>query len=364
MLLRRLDCFSRGSCFTSSWWKAFWDLPLLPKLQLFCWKLLHNPLPLNGVLQQRGIPVETTCVLCLGYHESVDHLFRDCSFVSDIWMSVPLFSSLVVRWDVHFSVWFVELIFQLRQNKLWDTLISVVSFFWAIWIARNHKVFRHAVISPTVILHIMQDWVSRSSAAEDFRASLTGVASGSIRQPVLSSCYLMGTSDSSADVYLLIDGAYNSHDNTAGAGWIFRPPHSDIVRGGGSRAFLSSSAFQSELQACLWALQAVDRRGFQRLLIYTDYSILLPFLGNDGCRDISCLWLLQDIRNLVCRFSSCVIQKVPRHWLCRRIKSKIGLAEGANSFVEVALVHYHFTLGFVVWVFDLGGLLIMLLGYE
>ncbi|XP_021715330.1 uncharacterized protein LOC110683265 [Chenopodium quinoa] len=218
----------------------------------------------NGILQQRGIPVEATCVLCRGSYESVAHLFRDCSFVSDIWTSVPLLSSLVIRRDVHFH-----------------------------------------------------DWVSRCSAVDDFRASarLTGVASGAIRQLPLSSCYLMGSSDSSADVFLLIDGAYNSRDNTTRAGWIFRSPHSATVLEGGSRAFLSSSAFQSELQACFWALQAADHRAFQHLLIYTDCSSLLSFLGNDGCRDISCLWLLQDIRNLVSRFSSCVVQKVPRQWV-------------------------------------------------
>ncbi|XP_021728369.1 uncharacterized protein LOC110695446 [Chenopodium quinoa] len=38
--------------FSPSWWKVFWGLPLLPKLQCFCWKFLQNALPLMRFCDQ------------------------------------------------------------------------------------------------------------------------------------------------------------------------------------------------------------------------------------------------------------------------------------------------------------------------
>ncbi|XP_021737172.1 uncharacterized protein LOC110703689 [Chenopodium quinoa] len=245
--------------------------------------LLNNALPLTGILQQHGIPVDTTCVLCLGNHESVEHLFRDCPLVREVWVTAPLIASLQVRRDITFSAWFVEIVLDLRRNKSWETL----------------------------------EWVSRSLAAEDFKSAIRslGMASTALRHHVSSSCLLQGSSDSNVDICLVFDGAYTLHDHTAGAGWIFRSSDSDIVLGGGCRAFTSSSTFQSELQTCLWALKAADRRGFRRLLIYTDCSTLLTFLTNKRCQDISCLWLLQDIKVILTRFLFCEVRKVPRQWV-------------------------------------------------
>ncbi|XP_021742818.1 uncharacterized protein LOC110708902 [Chenopodium quinoa] len=279
MMLRQFSPSDGVFPFSSAWWKVFWNLPILPKLQCFCWKFVHNVLPLFGTLQARGIPVDSNCVLCHNNQETVDHLFRDCSFINSLWSANPILQSLTVRGDQPFSVWFVDKVLLLRRSKSWEALMVLISFLWAIWIARNHKVFRQAVISPAFILLTMQDWTSRGLASQEFKSSSLVPSIGSR------------------------------------AGWVFRRPSSELVIGGGSRAFLSSSALHSELQALLWALRSAGHRGFRSLLIYTDCFTLLSLLQDRGSKDISCCWLIQDIKDLIRRFSACELRKVPRQWV-------------------------------------------------
>ncbi|XP_021750207.1 uncharacterized protein LOC110715895 [Chenopodium quinoa] len=300
----------------ASWWKHFWGLPLLPKLQCFCWKLLHNALPLSGTLQLRGIPIDPTCVFCYQERETTDHLFRDCSITSHLWASAPIAFSSPLLHEKPFTDWFVDTISELRSFQNWDGLVSFVSFCWAVWIARNHKIFRQAVLSPGVIFHLMQDWISRSVLAQGFRSLVRSLRNSSLTSSVASnSCYIQGDFSSTFDVCLLFDGAWNAQNLSAGAGWIFREVFSDSALGGGSRACHSSSALQSELQACLWALRAAGRRGFRRLLIYFDCSNLFSLLRDGGNGDIFCHWLLYEIRLYVLQFSICKLRKVPRQWV-------------------------------------------------
>ncbi|XP_021714867.1 uncharacterized protein LOC110682830 [Chenopodium quinoa] len=317
MMLRRLDYNDGASYVSSSWWKMFWGLPLMPKLQCFCWKLLHDALPLNGVLQLRGVPVDSTCVFCLTKRETVDHLFRDYPFTTPVRSRVSIISSIDARQDVSFIDWFVNLVADLRQAKSWEILVNLVSFLWAVWIACNHKVFRQAVISPDFIHRIMQDWVSRSSTAQDFKVMVKASTSGSRieRSSPSSYCCVRGFPGTTREICLICDGAFNARDYSAGAGCIFRIPDSDWVLGGVSRAFISSSALHSKLQACLWALKAADRRGFSRLLVYTDYATLFHFVQNKNGRDIACLWIFQEILDVINRFSTCDFRKVPRQWV-------------------------------------------------
>ncbi|XP_021737182.1 uncharacterized protein LOC110703699 [Chenopodium quinoa] len=272
MMLRQFSPSDGMLPFSFAWWKVFWKLPILPKLQCFCWKFLHNALPLFGTLQAHGIPVDSTYVLCHNNQETVDHLFRDCSFINSLWSANSFLQSLMVRGDKPFSVWFVDKVLSLRRSKSWEALMVLISFLWAIWIARNHKIFRQAVISPAFIFLTMQDWTSRGLASQDNKSSSLVPSIGSrsrVMPDTKSSCFsccFQGSGDSSFGICLVFDGAFNAHDNAAGAGWVFRRPSSDVVIGGGSRAFLSSSALHSELQALLWALRSAGHRGFRRVV--------------------------------------------------------------------------------------------------
>ncbi|XP_021756937.1 uncharacterized protein LOC110722023 [Chenopodium quinoa] len=248
--------------------------------------LLNNALPLSSILQTRGIPINLTCVFCYRDSETLDHLFRDCSFVRSIWNSTTIGSSCPRRHDISFPEEFVDLALGFRSAKNWEGLVHLVTFWWAIWLACNHKIFRQAVLSPALVLLFMQDWFDRSFTAQEFRSLMHSTLNNRLlrsRRKVVSCC-LTGSSTLSFNICLVFDGACRVQDCTAGAG-------------------LSVG------------LRAASRRGYRKLLIYTDCMPLFSLLKNGGDGDIQSLWLLQDIRSVIQNFDSCELRKVPRQWI-------------------------------------------------
>ncbi|XP_021771322.1 uncharacterized protein LOC110735439 [Chenopodium quinoa] len=256
------------------------DRPLQPMDDFVYWKFSKNGsfttkfayamLLRHSVSSRlRGILIDPTCVFCYQERETTCHLFRDCSFTYHLWASAPIAFSSPLLHGKPFTDWFID-----------------------------------------------TDWISKSVLAQGFRSLVRSLRNSSLTSSTASdSCYIQGDFSSTFDVCLLFDGAWNAQNLSAGAGWIFREVFSDSVLGGGSRACHSSSALQSELQACLWALRAAGRRGFRRLLIYSDFSNHFSLLRDGGDGDISCHWLLYEIRFSVLQFSICKLRKVPHQWV-------------------------------------------------
>jgi hypothetical protein len=69
---------SSGGGEEKSFWKQLWDLPCLPKVKQFIWRLTHNSLPLRTKLAHRGIRCDTLCVCCKRVDEDGAHVFLKC----------------------------------------------------------------------------------------------------------------------------------------------------------------------------------------------------------------------------------------------------------------------------------------------
>jgi len=65
--------------------KWIWQLDVTPKIKIFLWQMLHNALPMRGVLVQRGMLIDPTCPLCMNNIESNDHLFWECPSIKRVW---------------------------------------------------------------------------------------------------------------------------------------------------------------------------------------------------------------------------------------------------------------------------------------
>ncbi|XP_021767936.1 uncharacterized protein LOC110732292 [Chenopodium quinoa] len=111
-------------------------------------------------------------------------------------------------------------------------------------------------------------------------------------------------------IWLTSNNVRDSH--TAGMGWCFRDPSSPIYIARGARACTASSALQSELLTCLWGLRHALHRGVSQLLLCTDCMSVPHLLVDHGSTNISIMWILGNIRNVISSFSLCHIQKVSR----------------------------------------------------
>ena len=69
-----------------SWWKKLWALAMLPRQQVFAWRLARQVL--QERLSAKGVQLNDGCYLCGGPHENLRHLFLECSFTKSVRQAV------------------------------------------------------------------------------------------------------------------------------------------------------------------------------------------------------------------------------------------------------------------------------------
>ena len=103
-------------------WNFVWSSKSIPKVDLFCWNVVHRSILTTENLRKRGLEGPSRCALCKNDEENIDHLLLSCSFSKEVWkealtvnppnFNVPeLTADLFTRW-VHCSP------FQLSKKDL------------------------------------------------------------------------------------------------------------------------------------------------------------------------------------------------------------------------------------------------------
>ncbi|XP_021839984.1 uncharacterized protein [Spinacia oleracea] len=288
---------------SSSWWKHFWGLDIIPRFKLFFWKLLHQALPLATFLCQRGLPVDPLCSLCNQDPESDLQLFRNCPLLLNLWSSGPLRMFCPSVALDRFIPWCVQFANNLSSGPL-GLLDCFISMLWAIWVLRNHARFRNVPWDPGAFHVMVEGWRGRCVEVRLLRRSskesplFQGSSSRVAAISGLSNLYA-GPTGITVDICLLSDGAWVSSNNNAGIGWILQDPISLIQQGGGAQACVLASALQAELTACLRGVEMAVRRGYSRLLIYSDSSILVGLLNGSSPGPVSVIWLVCQLRDIL-----------------------------------------------------------------
>ncbi|CAA7050832.1 unnamed protein product [Microthlaspi erraticum] len=93
---------------TIYWHKAVWFKDHIPRHAFGCWVVARNQMITRDRLIRWGLSVSSLCLLCNVQNENRQHLFFDCPFSAEIWLSYtvaanlsppPLFEDLL-RWIV------------------------------------------------------------------------------------------------------------------------------------------------------------------------------------------------------------------------------------------------------------------------
>lgn len=66
-------------------WCTIWKLKLPVKIITFIWKLLHNSLQVESILNNRGIAAKPTYLLSNEDEETKTHMFLFCQFSKAVW---------------------------------------------------------------------------------------------------------------------------------------------------------------------------------------------------------------------------------------------------------------------------------------
>lgn len=77
------------------WHKTIWFKTRIPKHAFLSWVAILNRLPTKDRLQQWGLNISPTCLLCDVSDESRDHIFFACPYSQEVWttfFTAPVFS--------------------------------------------------------------------------------------------------------------------------------------------------------------------------------------------------------------------------------------------------------------------------------
>lgn len=142
-------------------------LPILPKLNLFLWRLLSLAIGANTRLQTRGISVDPQCRRSSNDQESVNHLFFTCPISVHTWRSnqVTLGFSSVFMDELESNMRFIFNLQSLSHLSLEQKLTHFLML-WKIWKSRNNFIFNGARITheqdADYVTSEVCDWIKKS----------------------------------------------------------------------------------------------------------------------------------------------------------------------------------------------------------
>jgi hypothetical protein len=67
------------------WAALIWCNYIPPSHSFILWRIIHDKMPTEDKLRERGCNIVSVCSLCLGAYETTTHLFFTCPFASAMW---------------------------------------------------------------------------------------------------------------------------------------------------------------------------------------------------------------------------------------------------------------------------------------
>ena len=120
----------------------------MPKIEIFLWQLLHNALPVRGVLVRWGLNIDPACSLCMNDVESNDCLFWECPCIKEMWNLAQHHRWLLLPEIQYGPRCSKNLLFQCKQSRNKEDVVKVAYLLWHIWKERNAFIFQREIFGP------------------------------------------------------------------------------------------------------------------------------------------------------------------------------------------------------------------------
>ena len=89
---------------------------------------MHNSICVKECLAKRGIPLDTSCPLCLEQPKSISHALRDCRLVKSVWYQLGAHNFNANFFSQDFKIWLTSNVSSKSSHIVkgvpWYTLFS------------------------------------------------------------------------------------------------------------------------------------------------------------------------------------------------------------------------------------------------
>ena len=141
------------------WAKTIWSKDIPPSKALITSRIMHDKMPTDEKLRERGCNLPSIYNLCLQQEETTFHLFFDCSFSIRLWT----WFSQILNLNLHFND--VEEIWNLCDRS-WTPQCklvikaAIVNILTTIWFVRNQARFNNKTIQWRSAISLVSSSVS------------------------------------------------------------------------------------------------------------------------------------------------------------------------------------------------------------
>lgn len=133
--------------FNGGW---IWKLHILPKIQFFLWKCIHNSIGVTDCLAARGVILDPLCPLCHKEPETIIHALPNCEKARAVWNELDAVGFERDFFSLNVEDWMVingkSDTVQTQNSPPWKITFSFAV--WNIWKNRNHVVFKGQSQNP------------------------------------------------------------------------------------------------------------------------------------------------------------------------------------------------------------------------
>ncbi|KAI3849089.1 hypothetical protein MKW98_029014, partial [Papaver atlanticum] len=124
-------------------WMSLWKLRCPSHARHILWVLAHNKTLVRASLVRRGMHIIDICPLCHTTAETIDHAFKDCPKVSNVWDLCKQW------WGIHITYNHVGIQWLMDHASLHPPHRSCLAgclfpfILWQLWLARNRVVLHN-----------------------------------------------------------------------------------------------------------------------------------------------------------------------------------------------------------------------------
>lgn len=282
----------------SNGWSRLWRLSIPHKMKYFLWRFCRNNLPLRYPLRGKGVLVPISCAMCVGDIEYLFHLFFVCSFAVACWRTVHLHYDLNNVEDV--SAWMLNML----CSESHDNIVKIVTVLWAIWFARNNKVWEDKLLTSDGVMawssRQVKEWQEANKKRQGNRVRSSTAANFTDRK---------WKPPSRDELKINVDASVFTGDQCFKVGMVLRNDQGHFVQGKCMCFAGEISVLEAEMVGILEALRWVQDWPGGRIVIESDSLLSITAIHKAACNYLElgdlirqCMFILDSRADLSVHF--------------------------------------------------------------
>ena len=281
--------------------------PVVPlKVSFFAWRLLRRWLPLDCILQGKGVTLGSRCNCCQQSQETVSHLFLHGTVAKAVWEHFlktfglfPANSSSVASLLTH---WFLS---HSKVSAVHVRVLVPLLVLWFIWKSRNLARFQAGIFTPTQVISQIEEFLGQMGRARAFaRPSFAGDRDcpwASLCNPSRRDIGAMLVSwEKPLTGWLKLNSDASVINGKAAGGGVLRD-HWGRVVWAYYKEFGDLDVLAAEAQSLLFGLQLCVERGVSSLIVESDSRVLVQLVGSKALSKWPLCTVLREITHHIGR---------------------------------------------------------------